>query len=213
MSIQVVCPACQTQRVVRDEMVGKRIRCPGCQTVVKVVAAFDPEIEESIEDDLPPAQRRRKSPRKGALNPFQRFVLFAARNPWLGLSLLYLGVWVPASLLAPLMILRINVLAMLLCWVGVVVGVLLAFAGVAMQNPFQMLSIVTVGALAAMLVPPERMALRGRRWGRMLGSAGLPSVGDADTGAGGQMATYCGVLSVVLLGHITVLAFLVAGQM
>ena len=43
MSISIVCGSCQKRLAVKDELAGKRIKCPGCGTVVPVLAAPSPK--------------------------------------------------------------------------------------------------------------------------------------------------------------------------
>ena len=49
MSIRVLCPSCQKKLNAKEELAGKRVKCPGCGQVL-VVAAPDPELEAPNED-------------------------------------------------------------------------------------------------------------------------------------------------------------------
>ena len=61
MAIHVVCD-CGKETKVKDELAGKRIKCPACQTVVTVPEAGPAEVvmaADVIEDDPPPRPVRR----------------------------------------------------------------------------------------------------------------------------------------------------------
>ena len=60
MPILVSCP-CGKQLRAKDEMAGKRVKCPGCGSAVVVAAVVEdvPELRE-VEPATKPAARRRK---------------------------------------------------------------------------------------------------------------------------------------------------------
>ncbi|OYW24426.1 MAG: hypothetical protein B7Z55_02220 [Planctomycetales bacterium 12-60-4] len=197
----------------KDELAGKRIRCATCQAVIKVEPTDEPEETESAVELPTRAHSRKKSSRAAGLNPLQKLLVFATKNPWFVMLALFVGMWVPISLAAPVPFMVINTLTMLLCWLGVVVGIILAFAGVAIKNPFQVLTMITVGAIASQMVPLEQLQAAGVATGKAARNAGMKDLGAADTGMGGQMAVYCGILSVILLGHIVALSFVMASRL
>lgn len=77
MTIRIECESCYKILKLRDSAAGKKIRCPGCQTVVKVPESRDRDDEDFL-DDLdsldefpsdepeyaPPARRRTSSQKK-----------------------------------------------------------------------------------------------------------------------------------------------------
>lgn len=54
MPIQVVCGECEKRLSVKDELAGKRVRCPGCQQPLRVPAAEEPDEWEVEDYDEPP---------------------------------------------------------------------------------------------------------------------------------------------------------------
>src|SRR5262245_34418749 len=62
MSIRLKCPDCDKPLKAKDELAGKRIRCPGCQSVIRVPTNAAPADESATrktsptpaaEDDVP----------------------------------------------------------------------------------------------------------------------------------------------------------------
>lgn len=66
MPINVACPQCQRQFVVRDEVAGKSFRCKDCETIVSV-PAIRPALQKSAE--LKPAEPRPSVPQRKAAPP------------------------------------------------------------------------------------------------------------------------------------------------
>jgi len=56
MPIQISCPSCQKQLRVPDNLVGKSVKCPSCQTSFEAVAEQAPAAEERSREE--PAPRR-----------------------------------------------------------------------------------------------------------------------------------------------------------
>lgn len=53
MSVQVFCPKCDRSCRIKEELLGKRVRCPGCQEVFKAEEIPVAEIDESELDEVP----------------------------------------------------------------------------------------------------------------------------------------------------------------
>jgi len=53
MSIRLTCSDCDKPLKVKDELAGKRIRCPGCQSIIRVPAGADPASESSTRKSSP----------------------------------------------------------------------------------------------------------------------------------------------------------------
>ncbi len=171
----------------------------------------DSNDEESSALLAAPARRRKSgAAAKGRLtdlNFAQRFLIFALRNPWVGMTLFFVCVWMPLSFVfrGPMMIADLAIMG--LCFVGFVVGLLLALVGVTIRNPFQILTVLTVGTVVALVVPPGYAPMAGhvvgRTAGKAVGDSGVKPSGDFDTGVGGSMAVYCGIIGVVMLADVT----------
>jgi DNA-directed RNA polymerase subunit RPC12/RpoP len=71
MPITVTCSECEKKLKVKDELAGRKVRCPGCEGVILVPKAEEPELDELEEfDDFDdgediklrkPAKKRRRS--------------------------------------------------------------------------------------------------------------------------------------------------------
>jgi predicted Zn finger-like uncharacterized protein len=64
MSLSVTCPDCDRTIKVKDEIAGKKVRCPGCSTVISIPAASanDDDFLSDFDDvSTPKRPRRRKS--------------------------------------------------------------------------------------------------------------------------------------------------------
>ena len=80
------------------------------------------------------------------------------------MTLFFVCVWMPLSFVfrGPMMIVDLAVMG--LCFVGFVVGLLLASGGVTIRNPFQILTVLTVGTVVALVVPPDMRQWPGISW-------------------------------------------------
>src|SRR5580700_7152378 len=66
MSLTVTCPDCDKTLRVKDEFAGKKLRCPGCSTVISIPVKSD----ESDDDDFPGRADRSKQKRRPADDDF-----------------------------------------------------------------------------------------------------------------------------------------------
>jgi hypothetical protein len=239
MSLSVSCECGKTYKVA-DTAAGKKIRCKECGAAIPVPKSRrvpkaqkgDEESDflsmdlgdydhEAVADTPAPQSKRRPAgaAAKGSaadLNVVQRFLLYALRNPWVGMALFFFWVWVPLSFVFTGPMFIVDLVVMGLCFIGFAVGLLLALIGVTIRNPLAVLSIFTVGIVAALVIPAEYIPAAGRLSSELLkqgpkgGTVNPPGnfdagVGGNEIGVGGSMALYCGILGVVMLAHITLL--------
>lgn len=74
MSIEVVCPSCETSHKVKDEAAGKKLRCKGCEKIISIPKAVgeaeaDPWDSLDVNDaaaELPPVIRKSAGSKKKA---------------------------------------------------------------------------------------------------------------------------------------------------
>ncbi len=64
MSLSVTCPDCDKTLRVKDELAGKKVRCPGCSTVIPIPAKEleaddDVEFLDDLEEPTPSKRKRR----------------------------------------------------------------------------------------------------------------------------------------------------------
>jgi uncharacterized Zn finger protein (UPF0148 family) len=57
MTIALSCPSCDKALKVKDELAGKKVKCPGCGEPIVVEAADDPEPESAVQE--PPRRKGR----------------------------------------------------------------------------------------------------------------------------------------------------------
>ena len=74
MSIRIECDGCSKKLSVGDDKAGKRVRCPGCQTIITIPAV------DNYEDELKPEPIR---PRKGSAKGRGKSKTKPASPPWL----------------------------------------------------------------------------------------------------------------------------------
>jgi hypothetical protein len=67
----IICPECERKLRVPDDLLGKKVRCPGCSVMFKAVAAGDDEIAIK-EPDEEPAPRRKPPPREERISDSPR---------------------------------------------------------------------------------------------------------------------------------------------
>ncbi len=74
MSIEVICPECDTSHKVKDDAAGKKLRCKSCQKVISIPAAaadegadpWDNLDENDAGEELPPVVRKPAATKKKA---------------------------------------------------------------------------------------------------------------------------------------------------
>jgi|GEM_PF-6637864 len=72
MSIEVICPSCETSHKFKDESAGKKLKCKGCQTLIPIPAAaaaveadpWDNLDENDGAEELPPVVRKPAAKKK-----------------------------------------------------------------------------------------------------------------------------------------------------
>ncbi len=57
MTLEVTCPACDKTLKLKDELAGKKIRCPACSTVIPIPAEDD--IDGDLDEEALPVRKRR----------------------------------------------------------------------------------------------------------------------------------------------------------
>jgi hypothetical protein len=213
MRVQLSCSKCHTVRMVKAELAGKRVRCPGCQAVITVPAASEPAAATDEDPwDLPESEAEAESPRpsrKSArsggtpkLHPAQKVILYLRSHPWAGFAAIYCGFWIPLSFVLPAVVLAANTIGVLVCWLLALVGMVMAAIGVTVRNPLTVLSTVAFGVVASMVIPSDSLVRAGALGGAASHRVTGKSFGELDVGAGGVMAATMAGLSILLLFHI-----------
>ena len=66
MPIAVSCSQCEKKLKVKDEAAGKKVRCPGCSSVIQVPQAAEPEVDEleEFDDDFEVRRPQKKNKRR-----------------------------------------------------------------------------------------------------------------------------------------------------
>lgn len=214
MSIRVRCPDCEAELNVKDELAGRKIRCKTCGTVFQAESSTEPRSDEltDVAEDSDSGRTSKGRSSKRALAWWQRILVHASRNTWSATLLLYVLIWVPLCCVFPFpTLLAEGVLGMLLFF-GIVIGLILAVIGVSISNPLEMMTLATVGVVAGMFVPAEHLSMVGKAAGTSAKKAGMKSIGDIDTGLGGQIAVYCSIglgAIIVHFGLRTLVSFIV----
>ncbi len=156
-----------------------------------------------LEDVEPPAR---------PLPVWKRILLHASRNVWSAALLFYLIIWVPVICLFPFQTLMVEGMFGMMLFVGIVIGLIMAMIGVTMRNPFEVITMMTIGTIAAMIVPAEYASATGKLAGKAAGRTGQRPFGETDTGVGGTIAVYCsfglGAL-IIAFGLRMLVAFLI----
>lgn len=245
MSISVTCPACQAKLKMPETLLGKKVRCKACQTViptdVTVPAAVKgsdqgqrPVSAEKVNRDeegtasngkpeaateMPQVKSRRKptatSRRSSSeevhsvaspqgLPAWKKGLLYISQRPWAAMLLFYLIAYAPIAFSFPASTTFIEMLAGLLFLVGIVGGTIMALIGVSIRNPFEMLTLATIGVIAGAVIPTEYASAVGKVAGKATGKAGKRPLGEADTGVGGSIAIYSCLGLVLLFVHTMV---------
>jgi hypothetical protein len=148
-----------------------------------------------------------------ALPLWKRVILHASRNVWSAALLFYVVLWVPLICLFPYETLRVEGLFGLLFFLGIIIGLIMAMIGVSMRNPFEVFTMLTIGTLASLIVPPEHASAAGRMMGKAAGKTGNKPFGETDTGVGGTIAVYCsiGLGSLIIAFGLRILVAAVIG--
>lgn len=245
MSISVTCPACQAKLKMPESLIGKKVRCKACQSViptdVTIPAAENgattgqkPMAAEKVNRDeqgtasngppeaateMPKAKIRRKpnaasgksfsEDAPGVTSPqglpaWKKALLYVSQRPWAAMLLFYLIAYAPIAFSFPASTTFIEMLAGLLFLVGIVGGTIMALIGVSIRNPFEMLTLATIGAIAGAVMPTEYASAVGKMAGKATGKTGKRPLGEADTGVGGSIAIYSCLGLVLLFVHTMV---------
>ena len=136
-----------------------------------------------------------------ALPAWKKFILYVSQRPWAAMLLFYLFAYAPVAFIFPAYTFPIEILAGLLFLVGIVGGTIMALIGVSMRNPFEMLTLATIGVIAGAVMPTEYASSVGRMAGKATGKTGQRPLGEADTGVGGSIAIYSCLGLVLLFVH------------
>lgn len=245
MSISVTCPACQAKLKMPETLIGKKVRCKSCQTVIPTDVSVPAPVKgaeqvqrpmssekANIDDEgpqsngkpeaateMPQARSRRKAtvaskrssseevPGKASprgLPVWKKVLLYVSQRPWAAMLLFYLIAYAPIAFAFPASTSLIERLAGLLFLVGIVGGTIMALIGVSIRNPFEMLTLATIGVIAGAVMPTEYASSVGKIAGKATGKTGKRPLGEADTGVGGSIAIYSCLGLVLLFVHTMV---------
>ena len=245
MSISVTCPACQAKLKMPESLLGKKVRCKACQTVIPTdmtvpatVSGTNPDqrpvsSEKTNSDeewtasngkpeavtDMPQAKSRRMATtasRKSfsedapstaspqGLPAWKKALLYVSQRPWAAMLLFYLIICAPVAFAFPASTTMIELLAGLLMVLGIVGGTIMALIGVSIRNPFEMLTLATIGVIAGAVMPTEYASSVGKMAGKATQKTGKRPLGEVDTGVGGSIAIYSCLGLVLLFVHTMV---------
>ena len=68
--IHLVCTNCDKKLKVQDSLAGRLVRCPSCQTKLRVPESEAPEELDELEEEESPPEPEEERPRKRAVLPF-----------------------------------------------------------------------------------------------------------------------------------------------